>query len=171
MSDDEFDDLETIPDDVDEGYVKLRKEDVKALRSAARKRGAAERELADYKRQDAVRKAGIDGLSERQIAVIAREAEADQSPENLRKIAEDLGFVQPAPPSEEQQAVEQEIAANTEAAAVTSGAPPATHQTTVRDSDVAGWGVDKRMRLLHQHPDLHERLLRGEEVTLPPSFS
>jgi len=171
MTDDDFDDLETIPDDVDEGYVKLRKEDVKALRAAARKRGAAERELADYKRQEAVRAAGIDGLTERQIAVIAREAEADQSADNLRKIAEDLGFVQQRPPSEEEQQTEQEIQAQNEAAAVTSGAPPATHQTTVRDSDVAGWGVDKRMRFLHQHPDLHERLLRGEEVTLPASFN
>lgn len=171
MSDDDFDDLETLPDDVDDGYVKIRKEDLKAVRSAARKRGAAERELAAYKRQDAVRAAGIDGLSERQIAVIAREAEGDQSPENLRKIAEDLKFISAAPPSEEEQQVEQEIDRQQEAAAVTTGAPAAAQTLTVQPEEAAGWAVDKRMRFLNQHPQLHERLLRGEPVVLTQPFN
>lgn len=171
MSDDDFDDLETIPDDVDDGYVKIRKEDLKAVRSAARKRGAAEKELAAYKRQDAVRAAGIDGLSERQIAVIAREAEGDQSPENLRKIAEELNFIQQAPPSEEEQRIEGEINGQAEAVAATSGAPAATHQSKVTPADVGAWSTEKRMRLNAQHPDLYERLLREEEVVLPPTFS
>ena len=171
MSDDDFDDLETIPDDVDDGYVKIRKEDLKSVRAAARKRGAAERELADYKRQDAVRAAGIDGLSARQVAVIAREAEADQSAENLRKIAEELGFVQPAPPSEEEQRTDAEIDQQNEAAAVTTGAPPANTRTTLTAQEVAEWPQDKLMRLDRSHPEIYELLLRGESITVPAGFN
>lgn len=173
MTDDDFEDLETLPDDTDDGYVRIRKDDLKQVRRAARARGAAEKELSAYKRQDSVRKAGIDGLNERQIAALAREAEGDESPENLRKIAEELGFVQPADPAleREQQEIDTEIDQQAAAVAAVNGATPVNTRATVQATEVAEWPMDKLMRLDRDHPEIYELAMRGEPISLPAGFN
>lgn len=170
MTDFDLDDIETETDPDDANYVRLKKEDVRKLRGAARRAGAAERELRDIRRVEKVRQAGLEGLNERQLNALAREAGDDDSPETLRQIAVDFGWATPPEQTSEQQQVEAEVAATEQAVAAGSGADPAGHRTTLTPEDVNGWAVDKQMRFLNAHPDDYERLLRGEPVSLPGGF-
>jgi hypothetical protein len=176
MSNDfDLDDVEAHLDEADEDYVRIRKTDWKQVKSAARRRRDEADELSNYRRQDVVRKAGLDGLNERQIAALAREAGDDQSPENLRQIASDFGWAtqQAAPSEEEQQEQEQtdrEIAQHTEAAAIANGAPAVAHRT-VTPEEINGWAPDRLMRLQSTHPDIYELVLREQPVTLPAGFN
>jgi hypothetical protein len=171
MTDDDFDDLDFTPDEESDDHVRLSKADLKKLRSAARRAGAAERDLAAYKRQETVRTAGIEGLTERQINVLASEAGDDDSPEKLRELAVEFGWATPPEPNVEDQQREAEIDAHTAAAAVANGAEPPAQRSQVPATEIAGWPVDKRMRLLDHHPDLHELALRGEPINLPAGFN
>lgn len=171
MSDLDFDDLELHPDDEDENYVRLRKDDVTALRKAARNRGAAEKELAEYKRRDKVRAAGLEGLSERQINALAREAGDDDSPETLHTLAVEFGWATKPEKTDEEQRRETEIEQQTQAAQVANGATAPQQRTQVKAEDVAGWPVDKQMRLNENHPHLMDLALAGEPIDLPPGFN
>ncbi len=53
---------------------------------------AAEAQLAEYRRKEAIRSAGLDGLNEDQLGVLQ-----GNSAEELRQRAEKLGFIQPTP--------------------------------------------------------------------------
>jgi hypothetical protein len=171
----DLDDIEVHPDETDDGYVRIKRDDLKQIRTAARKRGEAEKQLNEYRRRDSVRDAGLTGLNERQVAALAREAGDDQSPENLRKIAADFGWAQAEPePTEEQreaqEQTEREIEQHTEAAAIANGAP-AVAGRTLQPSEVNGWAPDRLMRLQKSHPDLYELVLREEPITLPAGFN
>lgn len=171
MTDDDFDDLDLTADDESDDHVRLSKADVKRMRAAAKRAGAAEKELAAYKRQDSVRKAGIEGLSERQINAIAREAGDDDSPAKLLEIAVEFGWAQAPEPSEEQQQTEAEIAGQTEAAAISTGAEPPAQRTQVKPEDINSWPADKLLRLNEDHPELAELVLQGQSINLPPGFN
>ena len=177
MSDDDFDpdDIETYADDADDEFVRLRKTDLSKVRKAARKTSGlskAEREELDALRTEkVVREADLGALTPRQIAVVAREAGNDKTPAALRQVAEDLGFIAPPQPSEEEQQIETEISQQQQAVAATNGAPPANSQTTVTAEEVASWPVEKLMRLDRAHPDTYELAMRGEAITLPPGFN
>lgn len=163
--------IESIDDEEDENYVRVKKTDFVKARKAARKGQDARRTLADLQRQDKVRSAGLDGLSERQIAVLASQVGDDASTEQLHALAVEFGWAQAPEPSEEQQRNEAEIAGQTEAAAISTGAEPPAQRTQLAAQEIAAWPVDKRMRLLEQHPDIHELALRGEPITLPAGFN
>lgn len=171
MSDDDFDDLELHDDEDDEQYVRIKKADLKKVRTAARAKGTAEKELATYKQRDLVREAGIEGLTERQISVLAAEAGDNPTPERLRELAVELHWAEPPQPTEQQQQVETEIAAQTQAATVANGAQPPHQRTQVPPEDIAAWPVDKQMRLDSQHPDLYDLALQGQPIDLPPGFN
>lgn len=174
MSDIDLDAIEELEDETSDDYVRLKKSDVKQLRSAAKAKGTAERELAGYKRQDAVRKAGLKGLTERQIAVLAREAGDDQSPEALKQIATELGFpvnTEPSEDEQEQQQIEDEMQQQEDAAAVGTGGQSPTARTGITPEEINGWPSDRLMRLQQQHPDTYESVLRGDPITLPPGFN
>lgn len=171
MTDDDFDDLETLPDEDDEQYVRIKKDDLKSVRKAARTAGEARKELATYKRQDKVRAAGLEDLSERQIAVLASQAGDDDSPEKLRELAVEFKWAEPAEPSAEAQQNEVEIAGQQQAATVSTGAEPPAQRSQVPADVVAGWTHEKQMRLEEHHPEIYELALRGEPVTLPPGFN
>lgn len=173
MVDDDFDpdDIDVQNDDTDEDYVRIRKSDLKKVRTAARSAGAAKKDLAAYRRQDTVRSAGIEGLNDRQIAVIASQAEGDESPENLKRIAADLGWYTPPAPSDEEQQTDAEVAAHTEAVAATSGGQPVNTRATVPAEELASWPIDKLQRLDRSHPEIYESAMRGEPVTLPAGFN
>lgn len=173
MVDDDFDpdDIDVQNDDADEDYVRIRKSDLKKVRTAARAAGAARKELASYKRQDTVRAAGIEGLNDRQIAVIAAQAEGDESPDNLKRIAQELGWYTPPAPSDEERDTDAEIDAHSEAVAATSGAQPVAHRNTIPAEELASWPIDKLQRLDRNHPEIYELAMRGEPVTLPAGFN
>jgi hypothetical protein len=168
---DDFDDLEIHGDEEDENYVRLRKEDVKRLRGAARRAGGAERELADFKRERLVRDAGIDGLSARQVAILAQQAGDDATPEALKDLAIELGWASKPQATEEDEQREAELAAQHQAAQVGNGAKPPLQRSEIPAEEVAGWPVDKQMRLNEAHPDLYESALQGNPVSLPPGFN
>lgn len=173
MTDDDFDDLdlEITPDEEDEQYVRIKKEHLTKVRKAARGAGEARRELATYKRQETVRKAGIEGLTERQLNVLASQAGDDDSPEKLRELAVEFGWATPPEQTEKQQQVEAEIAAHTEAAAVANGAEAPAQRSKVPATDIAAWPPDKLMRLNSDHPELYELALQGLPIDLPPGFN
>lgn len=171
MTDDDFDDLETLPDDEDDGYVRIKKDDLKSVRKAARSAGAAREKLATYERRDKVREAGLEGLTERQIATLAREVGDDDSPEKLRELAVEFKWAEPAEPSQEQQQTEAEIAGQSEAAAISTGAEPPAQRTQVKPEDINSWPADKLLRLNEDHPELAELVLQGQSINLPPGFN
>ena len=171
MSDDDFDDLEIHNDEEDENYVRLRKEDVKRLRGAARRAGAAEKELGDFKRERLVRDAGIEGLSARQISILATQAGEDATADTLRDLAVELGWATKPEPSEEDQQREAEIAAEQEAAQVANGAQHPQQRTQLKPEDINGWAPDKLMRLNEKHPDLYDLVLAGQPIDLPAGFN
>jgi hypothetical protein len=180
MSDDfDPDEIQVFEDETDDGYVRIKKDDLKKVRTAARRAGSATRELNEFRQRDTARDkakdAGLTGLNDRQVAALAREAGDDQSPENLRKIATDFGWAQAQaePTEEEREAQEQnerEIEQHTEAAAIANGAPAVAHRT-LQPSEVNGWAPDRLMRLQKSHPDLYELVLREEPITLPAGFN
>jgi hypothetical protein len=163
--------MESIDDEDDENYVRVKKTDFVKARKAARKGQDARRTLADLQRQEQVRAAGLDGLSDRQIAVLASQAGDNPTSETLRELAVEFKWVEAPEPSEEQQQTDAEIDAHTQAAAVATGAEPPAQRTAIPAEAVAGWPVDKQMRLEADHPDIYERTLRGEPITLPPGFN
>lgn len=170
MSDDDFDDLDLTDDPESDEHVRLSKADVKRLRQAARRAGVAERELSDLRREKKVRDAGLNGLSPRQIATLAREVGDDDGPEKLREIAVEFGWASPPEPSAEQQQTDAEVNAHTQVAAIANGAEPPAQRSSVKPEDINSWPVDKQMRLNELHPDLAESVLRGEPIDLPPGF-
>lgn len=166
---DDFDDLEVTPDDEDENYVRIKRDDLKQIRSAARKRGEVEKELASYRRRDLIRDAGLDGLNDKQVDALAKLAEAE-TPEAFKQMATDLGWHTPTEAAEQTQ-VEQEIAEQEQAAAVTSGAPPVNTQGQHTPEQVNDWPADRLMRLQNQHPLVYDAVLRGEPITVPAGFN
>lgn len=169
---DDFDDLEVQPDDDDEGYVRIRKDDLKQIRRAARGKGAAERELAELQREKKVRAAGLDGLSERQINALAREAGDDaDNPEKLRELAVEFGWAPKPELSDDDRQRETELNGQHDAAQVANGAEPPAQRTQVPAEQINGWPADKLMRLNDQHPDLYDLVLQGEAISLPPGFN
>lgn len=171
MSDDDFDDIEITPDEEDDGYVRIKKDDLKSIRKAARGAGEARQKVAQYERRDKVREAGLDSLSQRQIDILAQQAGPEDGPDKLREIAVELGWAQPAEPDEETQRREAEIAGQTEAAQVANGAEPPASRTQIPADVINSWPADKLMRLNEQHPDIAELVLQGQPISLPPGFN
>jgi hypothetical protein len=161
------DSIELTDDPESDTHVRLNRTDVERLRKAAKGSTAVRKELDEYKRRDAITAAGLTGLSAKQSAALAKLVE-DVTPENLRAEAEALGWVEPPAPDPDAVTAEELQAHGDLAAAGVGGGIPAS--TTAKPDDVAGWPVDKRMRFMNAHPDLHENLLRGESIQLPVAF-
>lgn len=166
---DDFDDLEVTPDEEDENYVRIKRDDLKQIRAAARKRGESEKELATYRRRDLIRDAGLDGLNDKQVEALAKLADTETA-ESFKQMATDLGWHTPTD-NAEQQEVEGEIAAQEQAAAVSSGAPPVNTTGQQTPEQVEGWPADRLMRLNAQHPLVYDAVLRGEPITVPAGFN
>lgn len=172
MSDfDDFDDLELQADEESDDHVRLSKADLKRLRAAAKRAGAAERDLATYRRQATVRKAGLEGLSERQLNALAAEAGDDADDTQLHALAVEFGWAKAPEASVEEQQREAELNGQHQAAQVANGAEPPAQRTDIPPEDVAGWPVDKQMRLNEHHPELFELALQGQPISLPPGFN
>jgi hypothetical protein len=168
MPDLDLDDLEISDDPESDDHVRMNKRDVKTLRDAAKENKKIREELDGIRRDQAITKAGLTGLSEKQRSVLARVVD-DPTADNLRAEAEALGWV--APPEPDPNAVtEAELAAHQAVAGAGTGAAGAPQIRHVKPEDCATWPMAKLMRLNNQHPDLYEKLLRDEEIDLPPSF-
>lgn len=175
MSDDfDLDNLDVHDDEQDDSYVRIRKDDLKQIRSAARKRGEStaeiQRELATYKRRDLIRDAGLKDLTDKQVAALAKLVD-EETPEKFLEEAISLGWATKPEPSEEEQRLAAEIDGQQQVVAASTGANASNVTRTLKPGDANGWPADKRMRLQAQHPDLYELLLREQEITLPAGFN
>lgn len=172
----DLDDLDIHPDEADpDNYRRISAADLKRLRKAADERRDLRTQVAGLNREKQVRTAGLEGLSERRISVLAKEAGDDATPEDLRELAVELGFIEPAAKSAEeveQEQIDSEAQAHGEvAAASVGGTTPRTGIATAKDYGT--WGADKRMRFQEQHPALAEAMLRDPEapIQMPNGFA
>lgn len=158
--DDFDDDLDDAADSADEnGYVRIKRDDLKALRKKSRRADKLERETAEWRRERAIAKAGLDKLKPAQQAALLKYADSDDA-DALKAAAEEL-FGAP-----EQTEVDAEVAAHAEAEAAVTGAAPA-NSGVLKPEDVNGWPPERLMRLNQDHPTVFEALMRGETVPAP----
>lgn len=76
--------------------------DIKALREAADRSKALEREVADLRRNLAFRQAGIDP-DDKKVSYFIKGYEGELDPNAIRSEARDAGFLPPPGPTEQQQ--------------------------------------------------------------------
>lgn len=155
--DDDLDLDDTETDDGD-GFVRVKRADLQALRKAQRRAAKLEKETAEWRREKAIAKAGLDHLRPSQIAALVKVCDGDDSPEALKAAADDLF----GPPDTSTA----EIADLAAAEADVKGAPPAASSMLTPD-EVNGWPADRLMRLNTEHPTVFEALMRGETVPTP----
>ncbi len=80
--------------------------DIKALREAAERSKALEREVADLRRDRAFRQAGIDP-DEKKVSYFVKGYEGELDPNAIRTEAREAGFLpEPGPTSEQQEALD-----------------------------------------------------------------
>lgn len=136
---------------------------VKRLRKELRRAKRETKDLAELreenqtlKRAQALRDAKVEGLTDRQMKVLAREHEGDITPEAIRQTAIELGFV-----SDETDAdlAEHEQIDNASAGSRT---PP---QGQITPDTVKEWSTEKIVRFREQYPDAFEQIKRGNPVS------
>lgn len=161
---DDQDDLTAETDQDSELVRKLRRQ-LRDTRKEAKRAADLEKELGDFRKEKAVKDAGL-SLTTAQVRALLRdhtEEGREMTAEALTATAVELGFVTPSTedvPAED---------LDTEQAITTAQATgrPANSAGLLAPSDVAGWPVDKQMRFRKQHPDAFEALKRGEQVRVP----
>lgn len=154
------DDLEEETDD-DSPLVKKLRSQLKESSKKAKRADELETELGDYKRKDAITGAGLK-LNDRQVKALLAAHDGEVTAEGLKATAIELGFAQK---SQEDEELEEDLAAQERIAAAAAGGGQAPGATVLTPADVAQWPVDKTMRFRQQHPVEFEALKRGEEVT------
>lgn len=165
MSDD-FDSIDVLDDEENDNLVRLGKNDLKKLREAAKEGRTARRELDGLKREKAVIDAGLQDLTPKQTAALARLVE-DATPENLRAEAVALGWVTEQADPDAVPAAELEVHAEMANAANGATAPASRR---LEPAQAVEWPQDKLMRFDRDHPDLYELLMRGQAIDLPAGF-
>lgn len=162
----DYDDHDIDDDDDNPQVAQISKRDLAALRKAAKRAGSLEKELADFRRERAIRQAGLTDLSDRQVQALARLAD-EETPEAFKALATELGFVQP--PADEQ-VPDDEIAGHEQVVAAANGAGPVASRS-LGPEEAATWPQDKIMRFTRDHPELAELVMRGETIDVPAGFN
>lgn len=159
------DDLDTDTTDDDaadsDGFVRMKRDDVRKLRGIERKYRKLEKATRADRAKKALDAAGLSRLTPAQAAAVARLVEDPTDAEQLRAQAEEL--FGPAPDAND---VDAEVAAHGEAEAAVTGAAPA-NSGVLKPEDVNGWPPERLMRLNQDHPTVFEALMRGETVPAP----
>lgn len=161
MSDTSVDDLENEADD-DTPLIRQLRQKLKDTAKEAKSGRDAATELATLRREDAIRKANVEGLNDRQMKTLVRELEGqDPTAENVRSIAVELGWATQNPEDVDRQ---DQIDAQLRISEAASGGGMPPNYSTITPDDVAEWPVDKILRFRSKYPDQFEALKRGEEV-------
>jgi hypothetical protein len=128
MLEDDYD--EDQPDEDEESPV------VRDLRKKASKADKVEREAQELRTENALLKANLGTLSERQRKAILATHDGDLTPEALKATALDLGFIEAEAPAPAQ-VPEDEQAEHQRAAEATSAAPASEATVTTLDDKIA----------------------------------
>lgn len=158
--DDDFDldDLDTEkPDDTD--LVRDLRRQLRSKSKEVNRLKAVEEEASALKREKAFRDAKIDGLTERQMKVLANEHDGDMTPEALRQTAIELGFVN----DEEGDQLANDLTEHEQIDSASSGSR-APKGGVITPTMVREWGTDKILKFRAEFPDAFEQIKRGEEV-------
>lgn len=128
-------------DDLDPGDLRRQLKDAKKEAEAARKEAA---EATTLRTENALLKAGLGDLTEKQQAAVLATHDGDLSAEALKATANELGFTKTEAPAEEPQVGADEEAEIRKAADATGGADPSGATVTT--------DIDK-MRALRSNPN------------------
>lgn len=123
-------------DDYDEAPNEEDSPVVTALRKKAAKADKLEPENTSLRMENAVLKAGLGGLNERQQKALIASHEGDLTPDALKATAAELGFTVETPEPETPQVPDDEQAAHQRVADTTGGAQPAEATVTTLEQKI-----------------------------------
>lgn len=164
--DDDQDEL-LQPDDGDSDTLRTVRGRYKEAKKAARETKTVKEANEALQRENALLKAGLGELTEKQQRALFASHDGDLTPEKLLETAVELKMAEAPPPKvpEEQQQAHERIAA----ASGGAGTPvPGGADLTL--AEVAGWGIDKKIKFREEHPTEWEAFQRGETVKRPTGW-
>lgn len=128
-------------DGQDERYVRLTREQIRAMERDAKSARKAQEELTTARRELALARAGLGDLSPAKQKALLANIDGDITAEAARLAAEELGFVQPpaaAPESEDAAALDRMANASTGATDTSSESQVAELERAAREGGQAG---------------------------------
>lgn len=143
-----------------EGAFKNLREQYKTASKDAKRVPELEEKLARYEKGDALKAAGLDGLTDKQRKALEAAHDGEWTADALRATAIELNL---ATRTEQEQQLEQDLEAQGRIAEAAAGGG-AGNAGVITPADVAVWPTDKTIRFKQQHPQEFELLKRGEEV-------
>lgn len=158
-TDDELDDTLEEGDPNDPNHLRRAANNAKRVRA---ERDTIRAERDDAKRELAVWKSGLQGLSDSKAKAILASIEGDVTPEAVKAKAIEFGWAEAdANPDD---SLADEIEQQERISGAAQGAGRAAAASVLKPEDVNDWPIDKQMRLLDKHPAVYEQLMRGETV-------
>lgn len=163
---DDQDELLHVGDD-DSDTLRTVRSRYKEAKKVAKSAKATSEENQALKQENALLKAGLGDLTEKQRTALFASHDGDLTPEKLMETAVEIKLAEPPEPKvpAEEQAAHERVAA---AAGGAGTAKPGGAEIDAQE--VKTWGMDRKARFRRDHPEEWEGLLRGEKVKRPQGW-